>query len=205
MTTSRSASVPAARPAGRRGVRQITLLGWLVALGCVVVAALGLQLSEPQGNVENVTGIRDQPVAYDDGTVTVGDVLVGQGVENYDRVTRTVGMFVTVKVTLSANGNNRLRLATFQLLSGDRTYGAFESAIMVVQPGFAETAVVAFEVDPARIDGLTLQTSGGEVVNGYHQQIRVHLGITPENAQAWREAAAGQLLGLDDTTTWAPR
>ena len=185
-------------------VRRSVLAGWLVALTCIVVAAVALQVSEPPSDrIQNVTGVRDQPVPYSDGSVTVGRVRVGQGLDHFGGVTRTVGMFVTVDVTLSAEGSRVLSLGQFQLLSGHRTYAAYSIAGLRVQPGFAERTAVAFEVDPQRIDDLVLQMSRGEVVSGYHQQLRVHLGITPANADDWRRAAVGQMLEDGTDTTWA--
>jgi hypothetical protein len=185
-------------------VRRSVLAGWLVALACIVVAAVALQVSEPpSGRIQNVTGVRDEPVPYSDGSVTVGQVRVGQGLDHFGGVSRTVGMFVTVDVTLSAEGSRVLSLGQFQLLSGDRVYDDYSVAGLRVQPGFAERTTVAFEVDPQRIDDLVIQLSRGEVVSGYHQQLRVHLGITPENAEAWRQAATGQVLDDGSDATWA--
>jgi hypothetical protein len=186
------------------GFRRSVLLSWLAALACIVVAAVALQVSEPPSDrTQTVTGVRNEPVPYGDGSVTVGGVRVGQGVDHFGGVSRTVGMFVTVDVTLSAEGDRVLSLGQFQLLSGDRVYDDYSVAGLRVQPGFAERTTVAFEVDPQRIDDLVLQVGRGEVVSGYHQQLRVHLGITPENADAWRRASVGQVLDDGSNTTWA--
>jgi len=186
------------------GFRRSVLLSWLAALACIVVAAVALQVSEPPSDrTQNVTGVRNEPVSYGDGSVTLGSVRVGQGLDHFGGVSRTVGMFLTVDVTLSAEGNRVLSLGQFQLLSGDRVYDDYSVAGLRVQPGFAERTTVAFEVDPQRIDDLVLQVGRGEVVSGYHQQLRVHLGITPENADAWRRASVGQVLDDGSNTTWA--
>ncbi len=186
------------------GVRRSALVGWLVALSCIVIAAVGLQVSEPPpGRVQYVDGVRDRPVPYGDGSVTVGAVRVGQGLDDFGGVSRTVGMFVTVDVTLSASGSRKLSLGDFDLLSGDRTYAPFSIAGLGAEPGFAERTTVAFEVDPNGIDGLTLQTGRGEVVSGYHQRLRVFLGITAENAEQWRRAAVGQVLADGTNSRWA--
>jgi hypothetical protein len=186
------------------GFRRSVLLSWLAALACIVVAAVALQVSEPPSErTQNVTGVRNEPVSYGDGSVTVGSVRVGQGLDHFGGVSRTAGMFLTVDVTLSAEGNSVISLGQFQLLSGDRVYDDYSVAGLRVQPGFAERTTVAFEVDPQRIDDLVLQVGRGEVVSGYHQQLRVHLGITPENADAWRRASVGQVLDDGSNTTWA--
>jgi hypothetical protein len=46
-----------------------------------------------------------------------------------------------------------------------------------------------FELDPARIDGLTLELWRGEIVMGYHQRVRVPLGVTGDNADQLRSSA----------------
>ena len=72
-------------------------------------------------------------------------------------------------------------------------------------PGFEQTSDLSFEVDPERIDGLTLQMSQSEIVSGYHQELRVQLGITAENAQAWRDASIGQVVAVTADSIRAPR
>jgi len=186
------------------GFRRSVLLSWLAALACIVVAAVALQVSEPPSDrTQYVTGARNEPVSYGDGSVTVGSVRVGQGLDHFGGVSRTAGMVLPADVTLGAEGNRVLSLGQFQLLSGDRVYDDYSVAGLRVQPGFAERTTVAFEVDPQRIDDLVLQVGRGEVVSGYHQQLRVHLGITPENADGWRRASVGQVLDDGSNTTWA--
>jgi hypothetical protein len=62
---------------------------------------------------------------------------------------------------------------------------------------------VTFEVDPARIDDLTLELYETEFVSGYQQRLRIHLGITPGNADRWRAAAKDQVLSPADPSTRA--
>lgn len=187
------------------GMRRSTLLGWLVALCCVVVSSVGLQVSDRPDDIQNISGARNEPIGFGDGTVTVGDVRVGQALDRFDQVTHTAGMFVVVQVSLWARGNSTLSLGSIKLRSGDRTYDSYESASMRIEPGFEQTSDVTFEVDPQRIDGLTLQLSQAEIVSGYHQQLLVQLGITPENAQAWRDASVGQVLVAAPDSIRAPQ
>ncbi|MDN5761278.1 MAG: hypothetical protein L0H41_03020, partial [Microlunatus sp.] len=51
-----------------------------------------------------------------------------------------------------------------------------------------------FEVDPAQIDDLSLEIWAMGVVYGFYQRARIHLGITPENADRWRRNAVGRAL-----------
>lgn len=175
-------------------VAKSRLLSWLVAIVCVVVAAVGLQVSEPEKNLDTTTGVREEPLRFGDGSVTVGAVDVGDRLDTGSKVVRTPGMFVLVTVTLAAEGTGDLRLTGFQLLSGERIYHEYDLEALAAAPGFAQTDDVLFEVDPRQIDDLTIELSTSEVLHGFHQRLRVHLGITPDNAQAWRDAARGQTV-----------
>jgi hypothetical protein len=186
-------------------MRRSTLVGWLVALCCVVVATVGLQVSDRPDDTQDIVGVRDEPIGFGDGTVTVGEVRVGQGVDRFDEVSHTTGLFVVVRISLWARGTSKLSLGTLKLRSGDRTYDPYETAAIGVEPGFEQTSDLSFEVDPQRIDGLTLQMSQPEIVSGYHQELRVQLGITPENAQAWRDASVGQVVLVAADSLRAPR
>ena len=54
---------------------------------------------------------------------------------------------------------------------------------------------IVFEVDPSRVEGLTLEMWRNEVISGYQQRVRIPLGITAANANQWRDAARG--WGID--------
>jgi hypothetical protein len=177
---------------GSGTIARSRLLSWLVAIVCVVVAAVGLQVSEPEKSVQTTTGLRGEPLGFADGSVTVGAVRVGDRLDTGSRLVPTPGMFVSVGVALAAEGTKPLRLNTFRLLSGDRIYHEYELAGLAAAPGFAQSDEVLFEVDPRQIDGLTIELSASEVLQGFHQRLRVPLGITPGNAQSWRDAARGQ-------------
>ncbi len=56
------------------------------------------------------------------------------------------------------------------------------------------TSDFLFEVDPKEIDDLTLEIWSQGIVYGYHDRARIHLGITPGNADQWREAARDGLI-----------
>ena len=192
-----AAAAPArvTRPGATRArVARDRLIGWLLAVACITVAAVALQVSEPEKDVQTLVGAPGEPAEFGDGSVTVGPTRVGTRVEEFSSVHTTPGMFVAVPVTLAAEGSDTLRLNFFRLLSGDRVYRPYGLEGITAPPGFAETDEVVFEVDPQGIDGLVLETATSEILSGYHQQLRVPLGITPENAQDWRDAAAGQTI-----------
>jgi hypothetical protein len=60
---------------------------------------------------------------------------------------------------------------------------------MDVVPGFQTTMDFVFEVNPDKINGLTVELWRGEIVVGYHQRVQVPLRITAGNAAQWRAAA----------------
>jgi hypothetical protein len=162
-----------------------------ITLACVVLAAVGLRLSERDDNFQVVRGTLGSPAVVNEGTVTVDDVRVGGSlVEGGEVTSRTPGMFVVVNVTAAATGSDSLVLGRSQLLSGDRVYHSY-SALSTISavPGFQTRVDLVFEVDPNRIDNLTIELWRNEIVSGYHQRVRVPLRITPRNADQWRTRA----------------
>ena len=102
-------------------------------------------------------------------------------------------MFVVVEVRLAATENRAVSLTSPQLLTRDgRTYVPYTSSLLKAVSGFRTTNDVVFEVDPRHIDDLTLLLWESEVVFQYQQRARIHLGITPANAEQWRQAARDQ-------------
>lgn len=169
-----------------------SLLG---ALLCVVVAAVGLEVSDTSEGLEYVKGAIGEPLAVSDGQVTADNVRVGTAIGDAEELEYTSpGMLVMVDVTGAATGSQELRLNKAELRTEDRVYAELRSTTIDPAPGFATRAPLVFEVDPAAINDLTLQVWRSEIVLGYAQRVRVHLGITPGNAEQWRAAAHGQVL-----------
>ena len=74
-------------------------------------------------------------------------------------------------------------------------YGAFRSiGAGNTEPGFETSLDAVFEVDPAAMDDLTLELYPAELLSGFQQRTRIHLGITPGNAEQWRAAGQDQML-----------
>lgn len=189
MTSSTS---PAARPVPGRAAPywlRSRLLTGLVTLACVVVAAVGVRATEP-ADEQIVDGTIDQPVSVREGDVTVDDVRYGTYLlRDGDVSARTPGLFVVVHVSAEAPGRAPLALGRSQLTSGDRVYLPYSSLSGVrAVPGFRSQVDVVFEVDPQRIDDLTLELWPGEIITGYHQRIRVPLGVTAGRADQVRAA-----------------
>lgn len=170
----------------------------LLTVACVVVAATLLNASVPDADVQLRRGVPGAAVSVNEGTVTaasprVCDTLVDNGQVAY----RTAGMFVVVPVRVAATRAVSIRVDSFELTSGDRTYEPYGLEILTAAPGFAETTDVVFEVDPSRIEGLTLTMRRNESVSGYHQEVRVPLGFTSDNVDKWRARAHGSALAPD--------
>ena len=101
-------------------------------------------------------------------------------------------MFVVVEVRLAATENRAVSLTSPQLLTRDGrdVRCPYNSSLLKAVSGFRTTNDVVFEVDPRHIDDLTLLLWESEVVFQYQQRARIHLGITPANAEQWRQAGA---------------
>lgn len=162
----------------------------LVALACVVLAAVGLRLSDPP-DFQVLRGELGAPVRMNDGDVTVDRLQVGDSLlESGDIKYRTPGMFVVVNVSASATGAQSLRITDSRLTSGDRSYLPYSNLSSVTAvPGFTSSMDFVFEVDPNRIDDLTLELWQEEIVGGYNQRVQVPLRITAANADQWRARA----------------
>jgi hypothetical protein len=172
-------------------LRRSRIVALLITLACVVLATIGIRASEDPHDYEILRGTLGQRVALNEGEVVVDDVRVGNALlSNSDISATTPGIFVVVALTVSAPGQGRMVINKSQLTSGDRTYATYSSLSSVsAVAGFESTGDLVFEVDPQRIDDLTIELWHSEVVHGYYQRVRVPLGITARNADAVRARA----------------
>ena len=175
----------------------------------VTVAAIAYRLSEPQDAYEVVRAPLEQATAYGSGQVRVSDVRVATEVREGEERYRTDGLFVVVNVAVQASGRDALGAASSQLLAqGGVTYlPAFSLGASVrADPGFETARDLVYEVDPARIDDLTLELWDSGLVYRYYQRTRTPLGITARNARAWVEAGSGRSVVVvrDDVTRALP-
>jgi hypothetical protein len=188
--------------------RRSKLVPIAVAVALVGLSAAGLRLSEPpeETNFEVINGVFGKPVKVNNGEVTVSQVKVGTALKQYGEVRdRTDGMFVAVSVTGAVTGPKKLELQAARLLSGDIRYEGYQlGAGLGADPGFQTSVESVFEVDPAQIDGLTLEMGSNEILHGYQERVRIRLGVTPANAEQWRAAAAGVLEPATPTTRAIP-
>ncbi len=190
-------------PATRRRIRDQQLqrskvLAVIVVLACVLVATVGLRVSDPgDENFRAVKGELGTMLKIDGVELTISDVRVGQLIADGEEIqSRTTGMFVLIRVEL-ANPDTleNYVLNHAQLLSGKRIYDPYGSLTNIAaEPGYLARSDFLFEVDPQQIDGLTLQIWNQGIVSGYHDRARIHLGITAGNAEQWRQAAKDGLI-----------
>jgi hypothetical protein len=171
------------------------VLAAVVAIGMIAVAVVGVRLSEAVDTEQIIRGSTGQVMSIRGGTLQVTQVRVGTSLKQYGRVQPTTGLFVVVRIDLAATGRDKLELQRVTLLARSGvTYNGFNLGGGVsAEPGFLTTTELAYEVDPNRIDDLTLHLGSNEIVSGYQQQVEVHLGITPANAARVRAAGAGEV------------
>lgn len=182
------------RPTGWGSAKVVAVV---LAVLSVAVMAAALRVSQDRLEFQVITANVDQTLAIRGGELSVGNVRVGSRLTREGAIaSSTTGMFVTVEVRLAATGNRDITLGSARLLTSDgRTYTAYDSSLIKAVSGFRTTVDETFEVDPAHIDDLTIQIWESELIAGYQQRARIHLGITPGNADAWR--AAGRDRGIE--------
>lgn len=183
-------------------LQQSRLVRVLVAIVLVALAAVGLRLSEDEDNVEIARGVLGEPLTVNGGTVTASQVKVGTALVRYDQVSaRTPGLFVAVRVQAAATGTEAVAVFDARVYSGNRRYDSFGFRKPGgAAPGLQESLDVVFEVDPATLDDLTLELDPVELLSGYSQNVRIHLGITPANADRWRAAGRDQVIEVAERT-----
>lgn len=186
-----------------RTVARSRLVSLLVGLAMIVVAAVGYKLSEPPLEFQVVGAPVGELTDYMDGRAGVRSVAVATEVTRGTDRLSTPGLFVIVRMVVEAPGRDEVRVQNTNLVSQRTTYESFGlGSTVVADPGFETQRDLVFEVDPQRIDDLTVEAWDSSLVSGYHQRLRVHLGITSDNAAQWVAAAQGQrvALNLDETS-----
>lgn len=189
-----------------QGTSRSKLVGVLAAIALIVLSAVGLQLSEPEGKkFQVISGVPGETIKVNNGEVTVTRVRVGTFLIERDEISdRTPGMFVVVTVTAAATGPKDLKLTEAQLLSKQVRYDEYETlGGLIATPGFQISSDAVFEVDPAQIDDLTLEMWPRESISGYQEHVRITLDITADNAEQWRSAAKDRGIEVARATTRA--
>jgi len=186
---------------GRVRISRDKLVGVVVALACLAFSAVGMKVYDSP-EFMYVDGVRNEPITIEQSELTVSDVTVGTRlVDDGEVKAKTTGMFVAITATLAVPGSQKVILNQSQLITQTRTYDSWSSASLSAEPGFADTEQLFFEVDPAQIDDLTLEIWPSGLVHGFYARGRIHLGITAENAEQWRQAASGRELPYEISGT----
>ena len=184
-------------------MRRSRLVAAVLTILLVTVAAVAEHLSEVSSSYEVVRTPLERTTAYESGEVLVSDVRVGTEVREGESRYPTQGLFVVVHVAVRATGRSDVSVPSSQLRAeGGLTYLPASSSIIKADPGFETARDVVFEVDPARIDDLTLELWDQGLTYRYYQRTQTPLGITGTNAKAWVEAGTGRsVVAVRDVTT----
>jgi hypothetical protein len=168
----------------------------LLAVACVTVATVGLRFTDREGDMETVRGRVGQSLQVRGGEVQVSAVRFGTALARRGEVKdHTNGMFVVLTFQLANTGPTKLLLTESKLLSHGVTYSAYSfTGGPSADPGFRATSDIAYEVDPARIDDLTVELYQPEFIAGYAQHVRVSLGVTAATADQWRASGQGSVV-----------
>jgi hypothetical protein len=176
--------------------RRLTALA--LAVACVAVSTVGVRFTDRKHAMEIIHGRVGQSLQVRGGEVEVTDVRFGTALAERGEVTdHTNGMFVVVTFEVSNASTEELRLTDSKLLSHGITYSRFGiGGGPSVEPGFRTSSDVSYEVDPSHIDDLTVDLYQPEIIAGYAQHVRVHLGVTAATAEQWRASGRGRVVQL---------
>ena len=184
-----------------RGTR---ILSVILALACVVVAGVGVKIID---NVDTGQVIRNAQVGdttpYNSGTLTVTKVTPGTLITDTwsDNPVTTSGMFLAVRVRIEAP-DQAVKVGGpggLELHADGRIFRAFGSNTSItVKAGNVGTSEMLFEVDPKHLDGAYIDFMEIEIFHSTPAVVRVHLGITEDNAAQWYASAKGRALEATD-------
>ena len=167
----------------------------VLAILLVTAAAIAYRLSDPDTDSELVRAPLDEPTSFQTGQVRVSDVRVGSTISQGDDRHSTSGLFVVVSVAVRAVGRDAVSVPSSQLLSEEGvTYLPASSLSVRADPGFETSRDLVFEVDPSRIDDLTLELWNQGLTYRYYERTQTPLGITSANARRWVEAGQGRTV-----------
>lgn len=178
------------------------VLAALVALACIVVAAAGLKLSEPDPGFVDTLTVVGATIELNGGEFTVTKIRAASNLKVQSAETaKTSNLFLVVTAQLAAP-RLKTSLGSATLVRGGLTYKDYLGATLSPAPGYVSTADFVFEVDPSRLTGLELQIAQGEIIHGIEARGVVDLGITKANAGRL-QAGRGRTLTVQQYPTSA--
>jgi hypothetical protein len=173
----------------------------IIALACVVVAGIAVNITQNIGNEVVRTINVKQPGRLDNGIVTVTDVQAGTRVRlGEDDYYSSKGMILAITVRAEAPGQQFVvgGGSGVKLHTSDRTYSVFGSNTSIsADAGFVSTGAFLFEVDPQHVAGAYLELFRSEVIHATPQKLHIRLGITAANAANWAASARGRTVSAD--------
>lgn len=185
------------RPPGAGRGRVTKLMALLIAAVCVLVAGVAVKYSPELGEAQIKRASVGEPVRFYKATVTLTDVKVGTlKADDYDEgeYEESKGMLVALTFVVEAPEEKQRISAGSLHANGDRVYKSIDFDVIRPEAGYRATGTVLYEVDPDHIDDLWVEVGDGEIFYGYSQKLHIRLGITEENADAWRKAAQGRAV-----------
>ncbi len=180
--------------AGSSDPQYSRLIAALLALACILVAAVGLKLSEPDtGSIDTITAV-GETVTLNGAELTITRVRSGSVVrfgaadDPEAETVKTSGLFLVVTARLAAPHLAATvgAAGSVTLSEGDRTYANATDQVLSADAGFESTADFVFEVDPDRLAGIRANVKQGEIISGLSSRAVVDLGITSANVAQWR-------------------
>lgn len=194
-----SSSAPSSQPTSGTGPEASTqplrsrVLAAIVALACIVVAAAGLKLSEPDPAFVDTLTVVGRTIDLNGAEFTVTNVRSASKLDlQFDHTATTSNLFLVITAQLAAP-RLKTSLGSATLVQGSLTYSDYTDATLNPAPGYVSTADFIFEVDPSRLTGLKLQIAEVEIIHGIEARGVVDLGITGANA-ARLQAGRGQTV-----------
>ncbi len=181
--------------------RRSRVVAALLALACILVAAAGLKLSEPDTSGVDYVTVPGRPVEIDGAELTVTHVQAGSKITVGGDSAQTPGLFIVVTARLAAPGA-KLTLRDPTVVGGGRTYSDYTVQPLAAEAGFVSTCDWAFEVDPDHLAGLRLQVTEGEIIRGVPARAVVDLGVTTTNQARWASMQP-QTVDIEEPSTKA--
>lgn len=186
-----------------RARRSVRVASAVFAGLCVVVAAIGLKLTDEPSEFDKVIGVVGQTVVIEGVELTVLDVSVGQTLGDDDGrpLVRSPGLFVGIDLLVACPGARGNPASRVRLHAGERTYKEWIGSVLRPAAGFQSTSRVIFEIDPADLGRLVVDTSTSEIISGYQAHGWIDLGLAATADRLRAEAADRTVIKINSTET----
>ncbi|SDS72242.1 hypothetical protein [Microlunatus soli] len=195
----------AGQPQPASHARRDRVIAILLAVVCIVVTGIAVELSDTLGDLKARRTVRvGESASLNGGTVTVTKVEAGtelsDGGTYEEKIIKTPGMFLAITISYRVPGEEATvgGLGGLALEASGLTYKPFGNSILKVRAGYEGTGTLLYQVDPKQLDDAVLTLDHDEMFYVTPQQVRVDLGIDDSNAAQWYRSAKGRVLRPDD-------